>query len=250
MALTAAKSPLGFELVRYTHENELLYVPGDPGDTITREDMLTVTVGEGVLDVAAAGEVPVCRAAKSVVMAALATGHPRPSTFDPASDTSNTLIPVKPMIAAGVPVYKATFASHHDDTVATYTAATATISLTTGCGADDRPNGAILYVYGGTGAGQIGVIADYTHVGTAVVMHHAFAVDLDATSEVIILAGEAAGDRGIGFFNRIDGDVDGLVANDGANDGDWCVYLDWREAETYLKNLTLPVVPALSIYAS
>lgn len=256
MALTAAKSPLGFELVRYTHENEVLYVPGDPGDGIVRGDLLVATTGEGILDIAATTEHPVAVAQKSVTMSALATGFPKPSAFDPATDTSNTLVPVKPQIAAGVPIYKATFASHHDDDVISYVAATPSIQLTTGCGADTRPAGALVYVYAGAGAGQVNVVADYDHAGHAdgaltLILHRAFTTALDATSKVIILAGEAAASRGVGLFGRADqGDEDNLIVNDGANDGDWCVYADWRELESYLRNLTLPVVPALSIFAS
>jgi hypothetical protein len=255
MALTAAKSPQGFELVRYTHENELLYVAGDPGDTIARGNQLTVSVGEGVMDLCATTEQPVAIAQKSVVMSSLATPFPKPSAFDPASDSSNSLVPVKPQIAAGVPIYKATFASHYDDVVASYDAATPYIGLTTGCGADDRPNGGFVYVYEGPGAGEVNLIADYDHTGGTVelmiVLHRAFSATLTTDSKLIIVSGEAASSRGIGFFNRIDSaDQDNLTAADGANDGDWCVYADWRELESYLRNLTLPVVPALSIYAS
>jgi len=256
MALTAAKSPLGFELVRYTHENEVLYVPGDPGDAIVRGDLLTVTVGEGVLDVAATTEVPVAVAQKTVTMAALATGFPRPSAFDAATDTSNTLVPVKPMIAAGEPIYKATFANHYDDVVITYTAATPSLQLTTGLGVDSYGAGALVYIYEGAGAGQVNVVADYDHAGHAdgaltLILHRAFATAPDSTSKVIIVSGEAAASRGVGFFNRMDqADKDNLMANDGADNGDWCVYADWRELEGYLRNLTLPVVRALSIYAS
>jgi hypothetical protein len=83
------------------------------------------------------------------------------------------------------------------------------------------------------------------------ILHRAFNATLTSDSKIIIVAGEAAGDRGISIFNRIDsGDEDNLIANDGADNGDWCVYADWRELESYLRQLTLPVVPALSIYAS
>jgi hypothetical protein len=124
-----------------------------------------------------------------------------------------------------------------------------------GTGGDNYPNGGLVYVYAGPGAGEVGVVADYDDAGGTpdekLILHRAFNATLTSDSKIIIVAGEGAGDRGISIFNRIDsGDEDNLIANDGADNGDWCVYADWRELESYLRQLTLPVVPALSIYAS
>jgi hypothetical protein len=162
---------------------------------------------------------------------------------------------MKPKVPAGTQVYKATFANHKDDTVITYTAATRAIACTTGFAADDYPNGGLLYVYEGTGAGQVNLVEDYDHTGGAaellLICHRAFATALDSTSKFIVVSGEAVADYGIGFFSRMDADtVSALDASDGANDGDWVVYMDWREAGEFLKNLTLPVVPREVIYSA
>lgn len=252
MALTATTSPQGFQLLRYTTENEILFVPGDPGDTYTRGDQVNTTVGEGIVDPGAANEgALVGNVVKTVVCPAATQAFPKPADFDPALDTeaSKCLIPVRVNVPSGCPVYLATFANHQDETVVSYTAATRAIAETTGHGADDRPNGGLLYVYSGPGAGEVNVVEDYDHTGGAaellLIAHRAFATTLTTSSLYITLGGEAAGSRGVGFFNRCESaDQDNVTVNQGADDGDWVVYLDWRHAAKYLNNLTIPVIPA------
>lgn len=250
MALTATATQ-GFEYVREVGHEEVLYMPGDPGDSIVRGDLLTATVGEGVLDAAAADEVHYCKAESTVTVAAASTAFPVPKEFDPANSNS-TLVPTRHKVPAGTPVQKCTFSGHWDDTVISYTASTRALALTTGMTADDYPNGGLLYVYEGTGAGQVNVVEDYDHADGAaallLICHRAFETALDSTSKIIVVGGEAATSRGIGFYNRIAlADANTLDATDGANDGEFVVYMDWREAAEYLKNLTLPVVPAASL---
>ena len=165
------------------------------------------------------------------------------------SEASNCLVPVKPNVGAGIPVYRATFANHWDDTVVSYTAATRALALTTGMTADDYPNGALLYIYEGTGAGQVNVVEDYDHADGAaellLICHRPFTVAPDSTSKIIVVGGEGAGSRGVGFFNRCEAGADNaLTVNQGADDGDYVVYLDFRDAASFLKTLTLPVIPA------
>lgn len=253
MALTATKSPAGIVPHRSIGPDEIFYAAGDPGDTVGHGNALICSAGEGVLDLCGDSEVPFAMAQKKVVMAANTTAFPKPADFDPASDASNTLVPVKILGSAGVPIYHATFAGQTDDTVVSYTASTRAIAATTGCAADDRPNGGILYVYSGPGAGEMNIVEDYDHSGGAAALlticHRAFATTLTTSSLYIVLYGEAAGSRGISpFGGRIDlADHDNLDVTDGANDGDWVTVLSWESGPKYLSQLTLPVIPAVSV---
>ena len=254
MALTATATQ-GLEFHRYVAEHEVLYVPGDPGDTYTRGDAVVATVGEGVIDVAADSEVAIGTVAKTTVCPAATTAFPKPADFYPAfdSDAGKALIPIHSAVPAGTPVYLATFAGHIDEVVVSYDAATPYFEGTTGAGADDRPNGAFVYVYEGPGIGEVNLVADYDHAGGAVdklyTLHRTFSATLTTSSKLIVLAGEAAASRGIGAFGRIDlQDQNNLHTADGANDGIFVVYMDWRRAAEYLKNLTLPVVRASALH--
>jgi len=197
MALTATATQ-GLQFHRVVAENELLYVPGDPGDTYTRGDAVVATVGEGVLDIAADSEVLVGTVAKTTVCPAATVAATKPAAFNPAfdSEANRCLIPIYSRVPAGTPVYLATFAGHIDETVVSYLASTPYIEGTTGAGGDDRPNGALVYIYEGPGIGEVGVVADYDHTGGAVeleyILHRQFSATLTSSSKCIIVAGEAA----------------------------------------------------------
>lgn len=255
MALTATASQ-GFQSHKTIAEGCTILLPGDPGVTFAEGDLVIVT--NGVLVLATDSAEAVARVAKSVVCPAATTGFPAPRELDYCNfdgDSKNlALIPVEPLVAAGTKVLKATFKNHYDDTVVSYTANTRAIACTTGMGADDRPNGGILYVYEGTGAGQVNVVEDYDHTGGAaellLICHRAFDVALDSTSKFIVVGGEAAADRGVTFLGRVDvADEDEIDASDGANDGKLVVFLDFREADDFCKNLMLPVVKASALIA-
>jgi len=253
MALTATATQ-GLEIYRHVEANEVLYIPGDPGDTYTRGDAVTATVGEGVIDPAAAGEIVVGTVARTTVCPAASVAAPLPSQFNPAfdSEANRCLIPIHSRVPAGTPVYKCTFASHIDESIASYLASTPYVEGGTGAGADDRPNGAMAYVYEGPGIGEVLSIADYDHAGGAVnllyVLHRKASATLTSSSKWIVLAGEAASSRGVGFFNRTDmADANNLAVNDGADDGNFIVYMDWRETATMLKNLSLLVIPVSAL---
>lgn len=249
MALTATASQ-GFELYDYLEPHQTLWIPGDPGDTFTRGDRVVATVGEGVLDPAAANEGGlVGRVEKTVVCAAATTAFPKPQDFDPATDSSLTLIPISLGIAAKIPRYRVTFANQADETVVSWTAATRGIAATTGHGADDRPNGALTYVYEGPGIGEVNVVEDYDHTGGAAelltILHRKTATDLTTASKYIVLAGEAAASRGVGFFNRAEGaDQNNLTVDQGADDGDYVVCMSWEETARNLSKLMLLVIDA------
>ena len=244
MALTATATQ-GLEFYREVVRNELLYVPGDPGDTFTRGDAVVSTVGEGVVDPAATTEATIATVAKTVTMAAATTAAP--------FDTSNTLVPCISQVPEGTPIYLCTFASQIDEAVLGYTAGTPSFAGTTGGAGDDYPNGAIVYCYEGPGVGEVNIVADYDHTGGAAellyILHRQFATAMTTSSKCIVLAGEAAGSRGVGFFNRCElADANNLTVADGADNGKWVVYLDWRDAATHLNNLRLPVIPASSLF--
>jgi len=245
MALTATRT-YRFEQVGQTTGQEVLYVPGDPGDTYVDGYGAVATVGEGICDVLADNEGGrIGRVEKSVVCAAATVAMPNCDVDVASGADLLTLIPVKPCIPAGIPIERVTFANHYDCTVAAYVAATRIVTIAAGPGADDYYNGALLYVYDGTGAGQVGVVEDTTNGTPSVTMHRPFKVDLDATSKIIIVAGEAVASRGIGFFNRCESKATGTVTTDqGSDDGDYVVFMDFRNAAFYLKELTLPVIQA------
>lgn len=250
MALTATASQ-GFEYLRCTCEREVLYVPADPGITATRGDMVSLSNGVMILGTDSLATC-VGRVNETVVSPAATVAMPVPNQYNatyPATADAG-LVGVEATIACGVPVYLATFAGHYDDTVTSWTAGTRKIVMGTGCGADDRPNGALVYVYEGTGAGQVNIVEDYIHAQLELVMHRIFATPLDSTSKIIVVSGEGAGSSGISFFGRIDlADQNNLDAADGADDGDYVVWLDFRDAAKYLKELKLPVVRSIYVYA-
>lgn len=251
MALTATSSPLGFDnIVGYTTGKEEFYVPGDPGDVLTRGHSVTKTAGEGFVDICATDEVSFGTVRKTVTMAAATTGHPNPESAEPCFDTTDTLALINPAVAAGIPIRVVTFSGQVDDTVASYDGTVPEIIMSTGCGADHRSAGAIVYIYDGPGAGQIGTVASYAHSGIHLVLDRKFEVAPTSASSIIVLSGEAATYKGIGFFGRIGADNNNLTADNGADNGMWMVFADFRKLNRYLHQLTLPVIPASSIYAS
>lgn len=258
MALSATATQ-GFVPYRKVADSEVLFIPGDPGVTFTRGDTLTAlpgAAGGGLLTAAADSTAGTCGVVHQTTVCPAATqGFPYPdSVLRRLNDAEHlTLVPMVSHVDAGTQIYKATFANHKDDTVVSYTASTRAIACTTGFSADDYPNGGLLYVYEGTGAGQVNIVEDYDHTGGAaellLICHRAFKTALDSTSKFIVVSGEAVAEYGISFFGRMDADtVAALDAGDGSNDGDWVVYMDFREAASFLKNLTLPVIKASSLY--
>ena len=265
MALTATATQ-GFEFVRYTTDYEVLWVPGDPGDAIIKGDLMVAGIQSagvtGLYDRSADSQaihgLPGIAQKTVTITAATTAGFPKLSPRasdgyswgDLDSDVIKTLVPIRPLVPAGVPILKATFANHWDDTVLVYNASTPSLELTTGMTADDYPNGGLIYVYEGTGAGQWNVVDDYDHTGHSdgdlcLVLVRKFNTALDSTSKIIVLGGEAVAHYGIGFGSRLDqDDENALDCSDGANNGQFVVYADARDIVTYLKNLTLPVIPA------
>jgi hypothetical protein len=130
-------------------------------------------------------------------------------------------------------------------------------------GADDRPNGALLYVYGnvvaGDASGELNIVDDYDHTGGAVELminpHRAFnsTSGTPATSTFICLSGEAAATGGVGFFTTVDlADKDNLTVANGAADGagEFCTFWDWKTAYEYLPKGQILVIPKRYVFNS
>lgn len=267
MALTATASQ-GFEFERHVAQDEILWLPGDPGITYTRGDLVAIGASSattGGLLIKATDSLVDCVGvvAKTVICPAASQAFPIPKSSALWGDESaamKTLIPVRPLYPAGTPVFKVTFSGHVDDTVTSYAASAGTmtgngayIEMGTGMATDDYGSGAYVYVYSGTGAGQINISSDYDHAGgtvsTMLGLVRPFEIALDSTSKIIVLAGEAAADRGMAVFGRIDAyDHNELHAADGSNDGDFVNVLDFRQAADYLSKLQLPVISARALF--
>lgn len=192
---------------------------------------------------------------RSMTCAAATVGFPHEGApFDPITDGDQgalTLVPVRIAVPAGVDVYKVTFADHADDTLAAYTAATPSVTLTTALGGNDDPNGGLIYTYGGTGPGQVNVITDYVDATKVATLVRRFETAVSTDTTAIILEGEGGGAaNGIQLFGRIDAkNATTLQTDDGSADGDFAVFMDIIQAPGYLKNLTLPVIAAHYLFA-
>jgi hypothetical protein len=248
MALTATATQ-GFESLRSLDSEETILLPGTPGVTFNRGDVVKMTNGlvakAGDSEASAIGVVT-----KTVtVPSATSAGFPVPKDYNAGdgSTEDDTLVMCTLFVSAGCPIFKSTFNGQYDDTVAAYNAATPSLTLTTGLGADSDAIGGLIYVYEGTGAGQVNVVAAYDEDGgeagaKVLTLARKFKTDLSTDSKIIILRG-ATGAVGIGFFGRCDLDAtqNQLDMQDGSDDGDYIVVMDFRQSTSFVKNLTLPV---------
>lgn len=260
MALTATASQ-GFEFDRCTAYEEVVWMPGDPGVTYTQGNLVSYNTTAGSAGVMILGTDSLAdvfgRVEKTVVCPANTQAFPviGNELLDDDSAASKCLVKVRAWIPEGTPIYRCTFKNHVDDTVVSYSASSRYVEAAAGNGADDRPNGALIFVYAGPGAGEINVVEDYDHTGGAVELlvqlHRPFNATLTSSSKYICLSGEATANAGIGLGSRIDAaDEDELDCADGSNDGDYVVYGDWRTIGNYLKKLMLPVIRRNVIYSA
>jgi len=248
MALTGVTTQ-GFELVGMTTGEEVFYLPGDPGDTFTRGQQ--VVMSNGVIDDAGDSVEPHAIVMETVVCPAATVAAPRAKDLDKIHNNSddNCLVQVKPLVAAGWPIFRVTFANHFDDTLAAYTVGTPSVTLTTSPGANDDTNASLIYVYDGPGAGEILIGADYVHTSKVLTLHRIANATLTAASKIIALEGEGGGVGGIGFLGLMDADTNAAVdAGDGYNDGNWMLWFDWKEAPGLLSKLQVKVIPSKALY--
>lgn len=236
-------------------EGEILYVPGDPGDTYNEGDLVTFTVGEGIADAVGANELPmgvVAPTPQIVCPSSTSAGFPRFRNGSAdigkiLTDEMKTLVPIIPWCAMGTQIRYVRFEDYLTDDVASYSSSGPYAALTTGVTANDYPNGALVLAYSGTGIGQWNVVADYVHTGGSVELqldfHRKFSTDLDSTTDLLILAGEGATNKGVGFFGRTGPEDSGNVEVDQhADDGVLCVFADARTISYDLERGLLPVV--------
>jgi len=254
MAFTVTATQ-GFELHRCVCKDEVIRLPGDPGVAYTRNEMLyrSTTAGSSGLfiKVGEGQAAPIGIVTKSVTMAGSSTAFQLP--IDPAGDAASpTMLHVQSLVPHGTPIYKVAINGYFDETVVTYSAASVYIEETTGHGTDDYPNGALVYVYEGPGAGEMGVVDDYDHTGGAVSLllqlHRKFNATLTTSSKLIVLSNDAAANSGISQFGRADNqDHNEIETDDGYDDGDWMIYGDWEEVRRLLAIGQLPVIQASTI---
>jgi len=255
MAFSAARTLQGNENVGKTTGNDILWLPGDPGVTYTKGDSVyytPTTAGSAGLVILETDSVAdsIGRVMKTTVCPAntqaFPTGPAFPGDLDGAA--AKTLIPVEMDVPAGVPIRACPLSGYQDETVVTYSAASLYIGCTTGFGADDRPNGALIYVYEGPGKGEINIVDDYDHTGGAVELllqlHRPFNTTLTSASKFIVLAATGAA-NGVGSLGRMDrDDKDALEVDDGADDGNVVLFCDFLRLGEFLKNGALPYINA------
>jgi hypothetical protein len=246
----SATCKAGLVPYRMSIPGERIHVAGDPGVTFTRDCLYTIPSTTGVAiavtDSLANGALRCC---KTMVCPAATTPFPpnanKYAGFNPSDANLATLIPME-FLAPEQMIYAARIANFSDETVVTYSAATHYIGETTGHGTDDYANGALIYVYAGTGMGEINIVEDYDHTGGTpelkLFTHRQFTATLDTTSKFIVLAGSASANT-VGPGSTMDPyDLNDLDVIDGYDDGDFMVYPSWRDICALLPTGALPVI--------
>lgn len=255
MAISFINQPVGATETYLVSPSDLFYVPGDPGVTYTKGDFLSktavgATAKAGTMVAAADSDAGALLIVEKTVTvpAATACGFPYGDPLNPSyladddSNVANTLVPCSFVDEAYIKVRVVPFAGHADDVIATYTAATPSVTLTTALGADDDPNGGLIYIYDGPGAGQWNQIVDYANGTKVATLIRKFEVAPTSASSCIILEGGGSSVGGAGILGRIDlDDDDNLDCTDGADDGDYIILLDARQVASFLRRGCLPV---------
>lgn len=247
----------GIKPYRTLGAREYFFVPGSAATTYTRGNRAFITPTTGMLVTATDGDTFAPFTIERTVTCAAATQpFPRLADFQPAKyaldEASKGLVLVSAAIPAGTPISRAKIKNYADETVTAYSAASRYIGVTTGFATDDRPNGALVYVYEGPGAGEINIVEDYDHTGGAVELlvqtARPFNATLTTASKVIILA-SASGTNPLSMFGRADlADGDELDVTDGYDDGDFMVLGGFRELHQHITNGWLPIANAGAMY--
>lgn len=244
----AVTAQVGLKKFRTIGESEVLHVPVDPGVTVIRDNLYSVSGGV-LIAVTDSLATPHLRADKGRVVPAATQPFPKSSDFLANADDAEakTLVGMKISAPAGTDILEAKIKSIADETVVSYVSATRAVECTTGFGADDRPNGALAYVYEGPGIGEVNVVEDYDHTGGAaellLIFHRKFKATLTTASKFIVFGSTAAANS-IGFFGRMDAiDSDELDILDGIDDGDYVVCGSWKDIAILAAKGHLPVVP-------
>jgi hypothetical protein len=217
------------------NSEEIMWLPMDPGVAFTRGEFASMS--NGVLIAGAAdAQCPIRVLATKTASAATGNAFTSPRGLDVANRTADlTLMPCQ-VLANKEPMFRTKMGNYVDETVVTYSAASRYIECTTGFGADDRPNGAVAYVYEGAGAGEFNVVEDYDHAGGAVnlmlVFHRPFTATLDTTSKVVVFGSDGGAAAisflgGSGLKDKDEIDVDEVTALDYVHMLNWKTLADF-----------------------
>ncbi len=248
MTISAERTLNGPETVRRTADHEILMIPGDPGVTFTKGDRVYMSNGVAVLETDSVAD-SIGQVQKSVICPAATSAYfPTPPAMAADLDGADakTLIPVMMDVPSGVKVFQAPMYGYQDETVVTYSAASRYVGCTTGFGADDRPNGALAYIYEGPGKGEINIVEDYDHTGGTVelmlIFHRPWRATLTTATKMIVLSATGAA-NGVGLLGRMDAyDEDQVDVSDGYDDGNFVLYTDFLKVAEFLKNLAVPYI--------
>lgn len=257
MAYSATNAPTGFNESWELDCSQLIYVPGVPGTTYERGNALVktavgATTNAGLfVEASDSSAAPLLVVAKTTVCSsATSAGFPydtgsgvNPSALADDSALSKSLIPCQFMRGGGVRVYNVPFANYTgDEVLAAYSASNPSVTFTTSSGANDDPNGGIIYIYDGPGAGQWNHIVDYVHSTAVATLARKFEVAPTTASSYIVLEGEGSNVGGVGILGRCDiAGANTVDVEDGADDGDFLVVLDGRMVSTAMHRGYLPV---------
>lgn len=254
MAISFKDQPSGFDYYKDISPDELFYVPGIPGTTYTKDNVLTknaigATANAGLFAASAdSGAAPLLQVVKTVTCpAATTSGFPRGgrsqrSLLSAEDNVANSLVPCRLIRGHGVRVFRAPFEGYADQAVAGYNASTPSLTATTSFGANDDPNGGLIFIYDGPGAGQWNWVVDYDHGTKVMTLARKFEVAPTTSSSFIVLEGQGSSAGGVGILGRVDSaDHDAVDVDDGVDDGDWIVVLDARIVKEALEGGWLPV---------
>lgn len=212
---------------------------------------MTFAAGEGVADPCAADEPCYGVVLETVICSAATVGFPRIGKGQAKGwggvldDEGKSLVQILPVVAAGAPIFRVTFADQTDDeNISAYTVGTPSLAVAS-VAADNDHNGGLIYCYGGPGIGGWSVIADSTASGNLLTLHRIFDTALTTASDVIYMPGDATTNTACSFFGRVTQKTAATVdVSDGEDDGDWTAFFDARTVAEDLKNLRMPVVPS------
>lgn len=181
MALTASRTTAGFELIgnlMNVTDNGRLFLLKE-NTAFKKGDMVVMTNGK--VDKAAAGATNVL----GVMAEAVST------TDNPDASETYGKVFCNPFN-----IYRCTFADHLDST-ATGGTTTTLIDTALSTSADDYWNGAYLYIYEGTNAGEARTAYDYTGTSDTLAVEKAYPAAPDTTSKYIMLGGGTEANDGI-----------------------------------------------------
>lgn len=251
MAFSPAKTLQGITRHSKVSEHMIVWAPGVPGVTYTKGKAVirgsTAATDSGLVQVASDSSARALGRVHKTVVCPAAAGIPFPLPGTPPLDLDGsemkTLIPIElttPPVGTQILKGRA-YVNALDETVAGFVqnSSYTVIGLTTGCGADNRCAGSLVYVYEGPGKGECNVIWDYDHAGhgsgqnLAAIMTRPFKTTLTTSSKLLIFGNNGAANDGIGPIGALM-DLDEAAAttsefdvSDGYDDGNYVTLMDW-----------------------